>query len=101
MKLQLDPRLPDSAKSNWPAQITSRLYEIFREIAIAFNRGYFWDTEGTAAPTAGTYAQGDTCRNTAPAEAGTASSKYVVMGWVCTVSGTPGTWLPIRTLTGN
>ena len=55
----------------------------------------------TAAPTTGTYAKGDTIRNSAPAEAGSASSKYVVTGWICTVGGTPGTWLPMRTLTGN
>lgn len=55
----------------------------------------------TAAPTGGTWAQGDFVRNSAPSEAGSASSKYVVLGWVCTVSGTPGTWLECRVLTGN
>lgn len=55
----------------------------------------------TAAPTTGTYAQGDFIRNSAPAELGSASSKYVVIGWVCTVAGTPGTWLQCRFLTGN
>ena len=55
----------------------------------------------TAAPTTGTWAQGDVIRNAAPTEAGTAGSKYVVTGWVCTASGTPGTWLPCRVLTGG
>ena len=55
----------------------------------------------TAAPTTGTYAQGDFIKNSAPAEAGSVSSKYVILGWVCTVSGTPGTWLECRVLTGN
>lgn len=55
----------------------------------------------TAAPTTGTWAQGDFIRNSAPAEAGSASSKYVIFGWICTVSGTPGTWLQCRFLTGN
>lgn len=55
----------------------------------------------TAAPTTGSWAQGDFVRNSAPAEAGSASSKYVTLGWICTVSGTPGTWLPCRVLTGN
>ena len=40
---------------------------------------------GTAAPTSGTYQQGDIFYNSAPASAG-----YI--GWVCTVAGTPGTW---------
>ena len=54
-----------------------------------------------AAPTTGTWLKGDYIRNSAPAEAGAASSKYVILGWVCSVSGTPGTWLQCRTLTGN
>jgi len=56
---------------------------------------------GTAAPSTGTWAQGDILYNSAPTEAGAASSKYVVLGWICTVAGTPGTWLQMRVLTGN
>jgi hypothetical protein len=55
----------------------------------------------TTAPTGNTWAAGDIVRNSAPAEAGEAGSKYVIIGWICTVSGTPGTWLAMRTLTGN
>jgi hypothetical protein len=55
----------------------------------------------TAAPTTGTYAKGDFVRNSDPSELGAASSKYVIFGWICTVSGTPGTFLQCRFLTGN
>jgi hypothetical protein len=55
----------------------------------------------TAAPTTGQYAQGDFVRNSAPVEAGVATSRYVVLGWICTVGGSPGTFLPVRALTGN
>ena len=55
----------------------------------------------TAAPTTGTYAQGDQLRHSAPTEAGAVGSKYVTIGFVCTVAGTPGTWLAQRSLTGN
>lgn len=55
----------------------------------------------TAAPTTETWALGDMLRNSAPSEAGAALAKYVILGWVCTVAGTPGTWLDVRTLTGN
>lgn len=55
----------------------------------------------TAAPTTGTHAQGDFVRNSAPSEAGGAGNKYVVFGWICSVAGTPGTWLQCRFLTGN
>jgi hypothetical protein len=53
------------------------------------------------APTTGTYSAGDFIRNSAPAEAGGAGSKYVIFGFLCTVSGTPGTWIGLRALTGN
>lgn len=55
----------------------------------------------TAAPTTGTYAQGDFIANSAPAEAGTAGGKYIVTGWICVVSGTPGTFKDARVLTGG
>ena len=41
---------------------------------------------GTVAPTTGTYEVGDIVWNSAP-------STGEFIGWVCTVSGTPGTWL--------
>ena len=40
---------------------------------------------GTAAPTTGTWTRGDILWDTAPSAGGT-------IGWVCTTSGTPGTW---------
>lgn len=55
----------------------------------------------TAAPTTGDYAQGDFVRNSGPVELGSAGSKYVVFGWLCIVSGAPGTWVEQRFLTGN
>ncbi len=56
---------------------------------------------GTAAPTTGTYAQGDFVRNSAPSEFGTTGAKFIVQGWTCLVSGTPGTWVPNNVFTGN
>ncbi|MBT9571107.1 MAG: hypothetical protein IV106_08365 [Pseudomonas umsongensis] len=55
----------------------------------------------TAAPSSGTWMQGDFVMNSAPSELGAASSKYVIEGWTCVVSGTPGTWVQRRFLTGN
>jgi hypothetical protein len=54
-----------------------------------------------AAPTTGSWAQGDFVRNSAPTEQGSAGSKYVVFGWINVASGTPGTFVPCRFLTGN
>lgn len=55
----------------------------------------------TAAPTTGDWMQGDSVKNLTPSELGTAGSKYIIEGWTCTVSGTPGTWVQRRCLTGN
>ena len=46
---------------------------------------------GTAAPSDGTWSRGDRVWNTAPSAGGTP-------GWVCVVSGTPGTWKAMANL---
>jgi len=66
-----------------------------------FGTGVRVEMRGTAAPAFGVALQGWFVRNTAPTEAGTAGSKYVVFGWMCVSAGTPGTWVPLRVLTGN
>jgi hypothetical protein len=83
-----------------------RIVELFIDTAkkvnaLAAGRFSARENTATAAPTAGTWAQGDFVANSNRTEAGAASSKYVVMGWVCVVGGTPGTWVESRTLTGN
>lgn len=54
-----------------------------------------------AAPAVTGYAQGDFVRNSAPAEAGTAGSKYVVYGWQLVSQGGSLVFVPVRYLTGN
>ncbi|MEK8025010.1 hypothetical protein [Pseudaquabacterium rugosum] len=69
----------------------------------ALARGSATARDGLAAsaPTAGAWARGDVVTNSAPAELGSTGAKYVIQGWICTASGTPGTWVQQRTLTGN
>jgi hypothetical protein len=57
----------------------------------------------TAAPTGTTqsYAVGDFVKNATPSELGSASSKYLITGWMCVTAGAPGTWKECRVLTGN
>lgn len=55
----------------------------------------------TSAPVSGTHAQGDYIRNKAPKVLGAAGSQYVVKGWICVDSGTPGTWVEDRGVTGT
>ena len=96
-------KLPeDIAPGNLPTHVLNFLRATARKVN-GLASGSYRDKEGqaTAAPTTGTWTQGDMVWNSNPVEAGSASSKYVTLGWICTVSGTPGTWLPVRTLTGN
>lgn len=101
MKLPSNINLPADVH-----QMSVKLNDVLADICQQVNRL----TEGTvfavhnaqtAAPTTGTYAQGDFIRKSNTVEAGSASSKYVIIGWVCTVAGSPGTWLECRVLTGN
>ncbi len=100
-------RMPifSEAKDYLPRLLTE-LDRAFRTLAEQINgvtegRQSAFHASMTAAPTTGTWARGDFVRNSEPVEAGSSSSKYVVTGWICTVGGTPGTWLACRTLTGN
>jgi hypothetical protein len=105
--ISTDPRLPMVSKDEWYlTNLNARLYELHREVATLLNAISTGRIEGTqnaatAAPTTGTNFVGDFVRNLTPAEAGVGGSKYVVIGWVCSVSGTPGTWLECRCLTGS
>jgi hypothetical protein len=102
MRLEENPLLPTDTQTN----LVYTLSRLFRNIAQKVNQigdGRLNGSDLVAAsiPTTGTYAAGDFIRNSAPVEAGSASSKYVVLGWICTVGGSPGTLLQCRVLTGN
>jgi hypothetical protein len=106
MRLEENPLLPRDPNSSYSQDLNFTLSRLFRAIASKVNgmadgRLTVIDNALTAAPTTGTWAQGDFVRNSAPAEAGAAASKYVIYGWICSVGGTPGTWLQCRFLTGN
>jgi hypothetical protein len=106
MKITEDPTLPALGTTNYSDQLRWQVDKLFRDIALQVNRLtegsiYAVHNSATAAPTAGKYQQGDFIRNSQPSEAGSAASKYVVYGWLCTVAGEPGTWVQCRFLTGN
>ena len=105
-RLITDPNLPVLGSANYDDNLRWKLDKLLRDFSQQVNQL----TEGrinaitnadTAAPTTQQHAQGDKVWNSTPAEAGSSNDKYVIIGWICTVSGTPGTWLEIRTLTGN
>jgi len=103
MKISTDARLPNDDDIR---RLKTRLVELHREVATQLNLA----SEGaiqashnamTAAPLSGDYRVGDFVRNSAPSELGTAGSKYLIFGWSCVASGSPGTWKQCRFLTGG
>ena len=86
----------------------SLLIEMVRQVEDAINRlseGRIYQHYNAAAsaPTgdAQSYQVGDFVRNLTPTPTGSAGSVYVILGWVCTAAGAPGTWEEVRTLTGD
>lgn len=101
-----DPRLPNNPPPGYVRDLVVRLIEVFRSITgtlDAYRAGYISaaTNTGTAVPTTGLWNKGDQVRNSNPSELGSVSSKYVIVGWICTVAGEPGTWVEMRCLTGN
>jgi hypothetical protein len=96
MRLNVTPR------ANVDAEVARWYREIARQVnALSEGQQVAFYNAATTVPTAGTWQLGDFVLNKAPAELGTATAKYLIHGWRCTVSGTPGTWLECRFLTGN
>jgi len=97
MRLPINPKLPTEDVS-----LLRLLSEIANQVnGISEGRMAVNHSALTAAPTTGSYAQGDRIENSTPTEAGSAPNKYVVTGFLCVASGTPGTWVGTRVLTGN
>ena len=96
MKLNITPRSDvDADTARWYREIAQQVNGLSEgKIAASYQAI-------TAAPTTGTYQQGDFVTNRTPTELGTTPNKYVIDGWRCIVAGTPGTWVQSRSLTGN
>ena len=100
-----DPRLPSPAiggVERWAGTVQQYLNVYLRRISNQLNNladGYVTaaTSADSAAPSGGTWSAGDYVRNTAPAEAGSAGSMYVITGWI--YDGT--SWIECRSLTGN
>lgn len=101
MKIEEAPRWPPAA-ADLALAIGRQWLRMAQQLnALAEGELYAAHNAATTAPTTGDYAVGDQVRNSTPAEAGSGGSKYVIVGWVCVASGTPGTWVEMRVLTGN
>lgn len=106
MKIPDGFTLPAGAQSAYDISLQRALVPLLRAVAVKVNQigdglAIGQDNLRTAAPLSGAWQAGDEVRNSVPAELGAIGSKYVIRGWQCIVSGTPGTWVQQRYLTGN
>lgn len=90
-----------TAPQGTPIELARYLDRIVQQLnAITEGNQHAHHAAMTSAPTTGTWAIGDFVLNSAPAES-SGGLEYIVHGWRCTVSGTPGTWVEMRMLTGG
>ena len=59
------------------------------------------DVIGTSPPSLLTWERGDFIKNTNPTVVNDGSANYTIIGWTCTISGSPGTWVSCRAYTEN
>jgi len=97
MRLPINPRLPEENVG-----LVRLLSDVIQQVnGVNEGRMNVRHAATTAAPTTGSWAQGDIVLNSTPSELGSSPNKYVITQFVCVVSGTPGTWVQARSLTGN
>lgn len=106
MRPASEVQLPINPDTQYARDLNYKLKDIFRIYAQRINaisdgRLGAIDNAASAAPTTGMYAQGDFILNSVPTEIGTAGSKYVITGFLCVSAGSPGTFVQLRSLTGN
>jgi hypothetical protein len=98
-KLALKDRVPRSYDSQVFADLFSRIEMQVNQLAEGSIYGRH--ASATAAPTLGNYVKSDIVWNSDTSVLGTAGGQYVILGWVCYVSGNPGTWAEMRAVTGT
>ena len=106
MRPAQEAQLPLTPDTHYARDLNYKLKDIFRTFALRLNslsdgRISAVDNASPSIPTTGMYAVGDIVRNSLPVENGAAGSRYIITGWICTVAGSPGTLLPMRSFTGN
>ncbi|AMM22989.1 hypothetical protein [Variovorax sp. PAMC 28711] len=106
MRLLEKPALPSNPTTAFERSLVQQMQAILQAVSMKVNqladgRLVAIDNAAISAPTTGSWARGDFVRNSAPAVLGTVGNQYTIAGWRCVVSGTPGTFVQCRELTGT
>lgn len=106
-KLPDDPRLPDG-RNDWERRLVRTLTDYLRlnsqqvnDLATGRLEANF--NADSAIPSSGLFGIGDFVKKKPIVEQGSAGSKYIVYGWVCTSEGSASasSFTTVRFLTGN
>jgi hypothetical protein len=98
-RLQLDVQLPDKYDKGRISGIIRALCSQVNGLSEGQIAARYYTNTVMPAVTLMPAAQGDIVWKSNPSEGGTTSEAYVVVGWICTASGSPGTWEEMRVLT--
>lgn len=98
-KLAVELEIPEKWEQFKVRDVVRKIQDAINDLAEGRIRARYLTSSTT--PAFGTFSTGDWVFNSAPTELGTAGGKYVLLGWVCTSGGSPGSFNQIRTLTGN
>lgn len=100
-KLVLDFQIPEKYNAGQFSDIVRALCQQVNTLSEGQMVARYYSSTIAPNVTAIGAAIGDIRWDASVSEQGSASSKYVRLGWVCTASGSPGTWKEMRVLTGN
>lgn len=100
-RLAVVQTLPETYSRSQVVRVLQQLETLLNASASGQIAGSVNATTAPPTGTAESYQIGDVVRNTAPAELGSAGSKYVILGWIAVTAGAPGTWKELRCLTGG
>jgi hypothetical protein len=97
MRIKVDQEVPQQ----YSPSVFSRMLRSITQQLNLLSEGFVQaaTNAATAAPTTGTYQKGDFVRSSSTTKLGTTGSRYIIVGWICTVAGTPGTWEEVHVLT--
>ena len=101
MKLLLDLRVPDKYDKQTVTDIVRQLCNQVNSLSEGRLSARYQASTASPSGSAVSYARGDIVWDSNTTQQGTAGSKYVRIGWVCTTDGSPGTFQEMRVLTGN
>jgi len=101
VKLNSTPKVPFEYQRSKFIEILAGIDNKVNTLAEGRLQGRHYTGTETPSSSAIPAAVGDIVWNSNVTVQGTVAAQYVLIGWACTASGTPGVWRDMRLLTGT